>query len=399
MSIWRFCIKSLWQSLTQLHSTEEDDENSKNRHYRPRHLGYRAVHYRVPMKDSDETKVYDWMENDQVEIQVVSALTHAWAEVGHDIIYKTYAFGEPTLEERRTLDALNGLIQSGDLLLESFQEMVAKRTTLPFQYREQLTVFLRSFFRSERNAGDEDDDLEHAAFPRGEGIYILFKFLEEKGLNTPMKVRHSLKKLRYPYEHHEKEQRIRKSFNPVPTFAPDMSVVVCLIRDLLREKAYKAPSGHKTARDMCAIMMSALTILQYALGGADEAGDYLQKTSMTPAQIDSMNFLLESPKRYATLNGGYPQHVVEDLLQDAWNWFFTSASDPASLCGFFFCLAEMGCMKPVDPNTQISQLNIGPLSTVGTTDVTGEAGAVTPLARASVQSLCYAGSKPSASGT
>lgn len=374
---------------------DDDDEDSKKRKYRPRHLGYRAVHYRVPMKESeDEGKAYNWMENDQVEIQVVSALTHAWAEVGHDILYKSYAFGQPTFEEERTLDALNGLIQSGDLLLESFQEMLLKRTSMPFKFREQLTDFLRRFF----NADHDDDDLEPATFPRGEGIYILFKFLEKEGLNSPMKVRRSLEVLCYPFEHHDKEQQIRRSFNPVPTFAPDMSVVLCLIRDFLREKAYAAPQEHRCAKDMCAIMMSALTILQYALGGPEEARDYLQKTNMTREQIVSMNFLLGSPKRHTALDGEHDQRIVESSLRDAWTWFRIGASESASLCGFLFRLAEMGCRKEVDPHIQLNQLDIGPLSRSSTTDMDNDADVIGPLARAPAQPLPHAGSEASASG-
>jgi ppGpp synthetase/RelA/SpoT-type nucleotidyltranferase len=369
-------------------NSKEEGENSNRgggnlskRGYQPRHLGYRAIHYRVLMKESEEEeedKKYHWMKHDQVEIQVVSALTHAWAEVGHDILYKSYAFGQPTIQEERILDALNGLIQSGDLLLESFQEMLVKRTSQPFKYRDQLTDFLRSFFNSERDmrdGDDEEDDLKPAKLPRGEAIYILFKFLEKKKLDSPLQVRRSLVLLHYPYGHHQKEEQIRRTFKPVPEFDPDMSVAICLIRHLLRNEPYTAPPEPECAKDMLAIMMSTLTTLQLALGTRtpEKARDYLQRTNMTMEQIESINFLLQDPKRHDTLvDGGHSQNAVKPFLKDAWMWFRTSASKPTSLCGFLFRLAEMGCRKELSPKAQIGQLHIGPLSRCSTTDMADE---------------------------
>ncbi|KAF2731813.1 hypothetical protein EJ04DRAFT_514291 [Polyplosphaeria fusca] len=352
---------------------EDEDEHPKRRKYQPRHLGYRAIHYRIPMKD-DEGKGYGWMEGDQVEVQVVSALTHAWAEVGHDILYKSYAFGPPSIEEERTLDALNGLIQSGDLLLEQFQEMVIKRTSLPFKHREQLTTFLRSYWDCGEDEHGESGDYEQAKFPRGESIYILFKFLEKERLNSPMAIRRSLTQLQYPYQHVDKEKLVFIGFSPIPKVASDMSVVICLIRDLLKEKPYMAPTQVRTGQDMCAVMMSALTILQYSLGSAEQAKNYLQRTTMTQEEIDSLNFVLTDRKRHVLLEGGRDEQVVNCQLKAAWDWFRTGAHNPKSFCGFLFRLAEMGCRKELDPVAQLNQLDIGPLSRSCTEDVVGESG-------------------------
>jgi len=341
------------------------------------------------MKDEDRPHSnYEWQENDQVEIQVVSALTHAWAEVGHDILYKSYVYGQPPIDEERILDALNGLIQSGDLLLEQFQEMLLKRTSEPFKHREQLTGFLRSYFTAERDTReDDDDDLEPATFPRGEGIYILFKFLEMEKKNSPMAVRAPLKELQYPYEHRGKERLITQSFYPVPKLKPDMSVVICLIRHLLIKKPYEPPAEPKTAQEMCAIMMSTLTYIQHSLGGPEEAKEYLQKTTMTQAQMQSVNFVLNSNKRHATLEGGRDEKVVEGALQGAWDWFHAAAQekDGKSFCGFIFRLAEMGCRKHVDPVTQLNQLTIEPLSRSGTANMAEENGPSVGIPRTSIR--------------
>ncbi|KAL1595287.1 hypothetical protein SLS60_009977 [Paraconiothyrium brasiliense] len=354
----------------------KDNEAAKRPKYRPLHLGYRAVHYRVPMREK-QGGAYGRLEDDQVEIQVVSALTHAWAEVGHDILYKSLAEGRPSLEEERILDALNGLIQSGDLLLEQFQKMYIKRTSQPFKYREDLMRFLRNFL----NPDEADSDLEPAQFPRGEGTYILFKFLQMENLNTPRQVLPELERLGYPFHHHAKEDRIRESFSPIPKFAPNMSLVICLTRHLLHEKPYNASSESKSVPIMFSIMMSALTLLDFCLGGPEEAKEYLQKLDMTEQQIENINFLLEGPLRYEILLGEMDQEKYKSEVQGPWEWFCNNASDPDSLCGFLFRLADMGCRKNLKPRTMLKKLQILPLSRSNTADLTCDTGSGADLAQ------------------
>lgn len=73
-----------------------------------------------------------------LEIQVVSALTHAWATAGHDYLYKNYLFGEAPYGEHVIFDALDGIIKTGDQLLEQFQSMVYPRTMRPFESPHEL---------------------------------------------------------------------------------------------------------------------------------------------------------------------------------------------------------------------------------------------------------------------
>lgn len=90
------------------------------------------------MKKEQETSDYMWRHGDRVEVQVVSALANAWAEAGHDVLYKTHAYGDPSLEERRILDALNGFVRSGELLLEQFHEAFMRRTKKKWEHQNQL---------------------------------------------------------------------------------------------------------------------------------------------------------------------------------------------------------------------------------------------------------------------
>ncbi|KAH8707577.1 hypothetical protein GQ44DRAFT_816387 [Phaeosphaeriaceae sp. PMI808] len=362
------------ESKDALASTKHPDEDSKRKgkknKYQRRHLGYRAIHYQIPMKDSRGSEEYEPMPDDIVEIQVVSALTHVWAEVGHDILYKSHAHGPPTLQEERILDALNGLVHSGDLLLEQFQDMVNKRTMARFKYRAELTIFFREFYITELEALEDPDEYEDPTHARSEGIYILFKFLKKQDMDYPMAVRKVLKELKYPYGFDQTEQAITQTFKNKPQLAANMSMVICLVQRLLRDQEYQPPQTNLSAREQCSIMMSAMTTLQYSLdGGSTAANVYLQAASLNEDQAKSINFVLDSPKRYATLEGQGSEEVVKPSLQDAWTWLRTEASDQSSFCGLLFRLAEMGCRKEADTPTQLDQLQIGPLSRSSTMTV------------------------------
>ncbi|PVI04775.1 hypothetical protein DM02DRAFT_142337 [Periconia macrospinosa] len=177
-------------------NTSDRHQRSKKK-YRPKHLGYIAVHYRVKMNETQGKKdYYFYNPRDRVEIQVVSALSHAWAEAGHDILYKSYAYGPPTLQEELLLDSLNGIVLSGDLLLEQFHELVMKRTYARFRDSGDFRIFLREL---DVLQPQEDGDEMPPEFD-AEGVDVLFRFLAHPkiGKNFPVAVRNALKELGFP---------------------------------------------------------------------------------------------------------------------------------------------------------------------------------------------------------
>lgn len=89
--------------------------------YKRRFAGYDAIHFRVRIKNirlEDNKKRFS---QSQVEIQIASALMHAWAEVEHDLAYKPKV-GSLSEEENRILDELNGMVLSGEIALERLQK-------------------------------------------------------------------------------------------------------------------------------------------------------------------------------------------------------------------------------------------------------------------------------------
>ncbi|WP_165553033.1 GTP pyrophosphokinase [Kribbella speibonae] len=76
-------------------------------------LGYQSVHYLVRLKENRaELSEYQRFANTTVEIQVRTILQHAWAEIEHDIQYKSVE-ALPTGIKRRFL-SLAGLIEIAD---------------------------------------------------------------------------------------------------------------------------------------------------------------------------------------------------------------------------------------------------------------------------------------------
>ena len=95
-------------------------DRKKDSPYRPRFAGYEAKHARVRLKKEQAerpSKLEDQKEHYVVEIQVVSVLGHAWAEVEHDIIYKiNSSFDTAPQDEMVLLDGLNGMVCCSELL-------------------------------------------------------------------------------------------------------------------------------------------------------------------------------------------------------------------------------------------------------------------------------------------
>lgn len=84
-------------------------------------FGYQSIHYLVKFNRSRESlSEYSRYSDKTVEIQVRTILQHAWAEIEHDIQYKsTYSIPK---EIRRRFHALAGMLEIADREFQSIQE-------------------------------------------------------------------------------------------------------------------------------------------------------------------------------------------------------------------------------------------------------------------------------------
>lgn len=155
-----------------------------------RFTGYDAVHYRVKIKEEKLEENNKRFAQAQVEIQIASALMHAWAEVEHDLAYKPQ-IGRLSEEEFEILDELNGLVISGEHALERLQKAFKKRIASieqQFNNHYELAALIREKINSHL--------LEDYYMGR---VDILLKFLQKVGMDNPQRIcpyLHSLDNIR-----------------------------------------------------------------------------------------------------------------------------------------------------------------------------------------------------------
>lgn len=214
-------------------------DSKGNQGYQSIHLGYQAVHYVVNMTSApvDEKLAgdvgYSPKPGDKFEIQVVSALSHGWAEAQHDVLYKSAAYGKPSEAEGRILDAVNGILLSGDLLLEQFYELFYARVYKKFDSLEDLIVFLREL---ELLRGVDDNVLPEDDWDNVSDL------LQAYDKNYPMAIRETIKQMG-PLDIAALKQYVENSFtDPIlPEIDPKMLGLLCLAH-VLDKKDTCSPS-------------------------------------------------------------------------------------------------------------------------------------------------------------
>ena len=158
--------------------------------YQKRFLGYVGRHYRLRLKQETLPHEQQHLASYVIEVQVGSVLMHAWAEVEHDLVYKSTE-GFLSQEEYAILDELNGLMHAGEIALERLQTAAKRRINSerqPFSNHYELSSYLYDYVRK--------------ASPRGEfepfigRTDVLFQFLKDVGLNTVSSLKPILQKCR-----------------------------------------------------------------------------------------------------------------------------------------------------------------------------------------------------------
>ncbi len=106
-----------------------DGDHAEKRTARAKRFsGYAATHYRVRLR-RDALSVDDArLAEGRCEIQVGSVLMHAWAEVEHDLEYKTLS-GPVSEIESVLLDQINGLVMAGEIALEQLSRATKRRSS------------------------------------------------------------------------------------------------------------------------------------------------------------------------------------------------------------------------------------------------------------------------------
>lgn len=149
----------------------DDSESRVGRRF----TGYRAIHVRGMLKaDCISDSRYS---SAQIEIQIASLFMHAWAEVDHDLVYKTMQ-GTPSAEEIETIDELNGLTLASEIALERLQRLTVSRRERgnePFSNVYAMSSYIYDFLAA-----------KYSTTIRLLIADGLFEYLRFKGLNNPI---------------------------------------------------------------------------------------------------------------------------------------------------------------------------------------------------------------------
>ncbi len=173
-------------NIDQIKDFPEDD--NKRMPYQKRFLGYSARHYRLYLKPETLKPGELHLADKVIELQMGSVLMHAWAEIEHDLIYKSTA-GFLSQNEYAILDELNGLMHAGEIALERLKSASKRRINSelePFYNHYELSSYLYDYVRKKTF-----EDVENFSVGRTD---ILFDFLESIGLNSSAKLTPFLKK-------------------------------------------------------------------------------------------------------------------------------------------------------------------------------------------------------------
>ncbi|NLJ79548.1 MAG: RelA/SpoT domain-containing protein [Firmicutes bacterium] len=146
--------------------------------YPKRFSGYAARHYRLKLKIEGLSSEEEHLADHVIEVQVGSVLMHAWAEVEHDLVYKSRR-GLLSQDEYAILDELNGLMHAGEIALERLQRAVKRRINTelqPFSNHYELSSFLYDYSKAAASGETSEPFIGRTD--------VLFHFLRKIELNS-----------------------------------------------------------------------------------------------------------------------------------------------------------------------------------------------------------------------
>lgn len=171
---------------------EEEKRNSNSEIYKKQFFGYSAKHYRLKLNPKDLSEINKRYSETNIEIQVASIIMHAWAEVEHDLIYKPVD-GNLSYDEHAILDSINGLMISGEIMLDNLQRAVKVRVNkldAKFNNHYELAAFLADYIKAKNPETFKELNLEK--------VNLLFRFLQLSNLDAPQHLTIYLKHVKNP---------------------------------------------------------------------------------------------------------------------------------------------------------------------------------------------------------
>jgi ppGpp synthetase/RelA/SpoT-type nucleotidyltranferase len=183
-------VKKIIEEIFDVEKVKKHNRDINNRNrgkqavggFNSRFDGYVADHYWVKLSGPLFEREKIRLRQHRVEIQVASLLMHAWSEVNHDLGYKP-VHGAPSVDEHRILDSINGIVLTGELLLQQLGAAVNSRIqsqNRSFMSQYDLGAFIQDLISADDSA------------PLMGRMDILFEVITAINIDSPHKLRQDL---------------------------------------------------------------------------------------------------------------------------------------------------------------------------------------------------------------
>jgi ppGpp synthetase/RelA/SpoT-type nucleotidyltranferase len=326
--------------------------------YAPVFAGYTADHARVKLFDVQAKSLHDWKEDQVTEIQVVSVLLHAWAEVEHDITYKSIK-AEAGMEERQILDCLNGFIISSELLLNRLHSVHTNRVNVsrrPFTDKHDLARVMMPYLERYLSPIDKCNlDLR-----------MLFELLKAVDLNTERKLRPLLEEFYarsvLPSEHVRPNSRsyFHGPFQLANYVQSAFAIMEHIVTNLSEEQEYearmKAQHGIRPDTYRCRVIMSSfIWLAELAWDGmiGQVVKEYVTTDQTTTGEErKQLEWIFFGSARYDILKDRADAGPKDsETLRTLWNWF--DRQEEHTYFHFAFKISQMGVFGSFDEDLRL----------------------------------------------
>jgi ppGpp synthetase/RelA/SpoT-type nucleotidyltranferase len=332
------------ESSTETSVTPEMEEI-----YNPVFAGYVADHARVKLHrhQAEAANLHDWEPDDVVEIQIVSVLLHAWAEVEHDITYKSIK-AEAGMAERIILDSLNGIIRSSELLLDQLHMIHTQRiesVEKPFPNKFALAMFLDGYIGG-LLSDDAKNNLE---------LKMLFGLLRAVSKDSHQQLHPLLKTLGFKENNKSSDlsmlgedySALIKAKKPFP-LATHMQLPFYIMRHIVsqlsedEERKIRVVARGDTPQHSytCRVLLSSfIWIGQLSLWGSIQGAT--TQAECKKREAEALLWPFNAPLRFNILvNRGETMPEDVKYMQILWSWF--ERQKPDSFFSFAFRIARLG---------------------------------------------------------
>ena len=260
-------------------------------------IGYRATHFVVKWRQSDEKRLrYGTAKKHhgkKIEIQVTSTAMYAWQQAHHDLVYKQLQ-GNPSEEERSLLEMINGLAHAGEMALAQLQRLSRRRIdkdTRKFADEYEVGVWLKTHMNVLLGFDSPIDA------PFLERSVVLFDILSLLDLRTPRKLREAL------------SQPFHRGLSHQLSLGHDLALI-------LADTLSKEKDLHKwkdTFRDDPADWaIFRICVNQFRATRIVDPRSAIQKARLKAfCLVNTTNFALSEPSRH-----DYIEKILEDILSE-----------------------------------------------------------------------------------